>query len=446
MRRLWPIVLLLVVAGGLAWAFRARPHPVDVGRVVRGDARWTLEEEARTRVVESYVISAPVEGRLERIDLKEGDRVEAGHIVAEIDPLPLQSRMEEMRAQIRALERRAEGVATKKPKAEELDRARLLEESARAAFDAANKEDAELAAVYEHARTEADRLRGLRRREVVSESVLESSQVLEEQARQRMLAHQARARVLELQISVVALERAVLEARLQDYDWEESVYREQAEGIEATLRATAADLERTKIPSPVAGTVLAVHRESEQVVQAGAPILEVANLAQFEIEAEFLSEDAAHMREGMDAEVFGRALGERVLKGRVLRIEPRAFEKVSSLGVEQQRVRVIVAVEAKDTGLRDRFRVEVRVVLDVRENALLVPEGALFRERGAWYVFRVREGRIEQVRVTTGIRDGHIRELLDGLAEGDEVVLYPGDGLEAGTRVEPLPGAESAAL
>ncbi len=144
------------------------------------------------------------------------------------------------------------------------------------------------------------------------------------------------------------------------------------------------------------------------------------------------------MRPGMPAEIFGRALGERVIPGKIERIHPSAFEKISSLGVEQQRVKVIVAFDATDAGLGDLFRVEVRVILEERDDVVLVPEGALFRHRSAWQVFVVKGDTADLRRVETGIRDGRFREIISGLAAGETVVLHPGDAVTEGVRVKAL--------
>lgn len=441
-RHWWWIVLLAAGTVGAWWLSRPTPVHVDVATVVRGPARASVEEEGRTRVIDRFVVSATVTGRLLRVELEEGDPVEKDVPVALIDPLPLQSRVDEIEAQIRAIEQRIDGVGTKKPKPEELEKARVLEQTASESLTVAERGLTELQVILDQAEKDLERLRELRRKERISAAELENADTAARQARARVLAQQDRLRIRRLAISVAKLEYAVLQARRSDFDWEEKVYREQVEGLKATLRSITADLKRTQIAAPVSGTVLTVHRKSEQVVQAGAPILEVADLDRLEVEAEFLSEDAAHMREGMVAEVFGRALGERVIVGVVQKIEPRAFEKVSSLGVEQQRVNVIVEFDAKGLGLGDGFRVEVRVILDRHENALLVPEGALFRERGSWHVFRVEDGKAVRTAVETGIQDGRSREILSGLQEGAVVIVHPGDAVENGRRVESLPSAE----
>jgi HlyD family secretion protein len=175
---------------------------------------------------------------------------------------------------------------------------------------------------------------------------------------------------------------------------------------------------------------------------AGTPILEIGDLAAMEVEAEFLSEDAAHMKPGMPAEIFGRAMGGEVVRTKVKRVYPSAFEKISSLGVEQQRVLVVVEFDNATFKLGDRFRVEVRVLLDERDNVLRVPEGALFRQGGQWQLFKVEGDRARLVGVETGIRDGRHRELVDGLGEGTTVILHPGDAVTDGARIEALPGSK----
>ena len=253
-----------------------------------------------------------------------------------------------------------------------------------------------------------------------------------------MRAQEVRIKIAQLAISATQLNRTTIEARLDDFAWEEKAYEQQIQALKASLETLRDDLQRAEITAPTSGVVLRLLQESETVVAPGTPLLEIGDLSKLEVEVDFLSEDAAHMRAGMRAEVYGRALGDRVLAGRVDRIHPSAFEKISSLGVEQQRVYVIVAFDPEDTGLGDRFRVEARVILEERSDVVLVPEGALFRQQDAWHVFVVDGEAVRLRRVETGLRNGRVREALDGLAAGDRVVLHPGDALEEGTRVKVL--------
>ncbi len=438
LRKVVPALVVVVVLGGF-WLFsRTRPMPVDVAMIARGPIRSVVEEEAKTRVRERYVVSAPVAGRLYRTQHDEGDPVEKGELVGEIDPLPLKSRVEEAEAMSRALERRIEGVATRKPKPEELQRAKVVEQRTQEALAISKKLLAEIKVEEADAAKDLERATTLARTRVIEIAELDEAKTRAGRARQRLLAQEVRVKISKLEIAMAKLDRGVIEARLHDFDWQEKEYKEQIAAVQAALAATRADLKRTRIQSPADGVILRVIRESEQVVTAGTPLIEIGDLGDLEVEVEFLSEDVAHMRVGMPAEIFGRALGDQLFAGKVSRIYPSAFTKISSLGVEQQRVVVVVRFDEKDTGLGDQYRIEARVILQSKQDVVLVPEGALFRSRGAWHVFRVDGNEARLTAIETGIRDGRMREVLSGLEPGAGVILHPDDDLEDGAPVEPI--------
>ncbi len=439
MRKIW-IAVILVVGAALSWWFlHGRPAAVDLANVTRGPVREVVEEEGETRVTERFVVSAPVDGRLERLELDAADPVEKGQVVAQIDPLPLQTTLAETRARIRSLEERKSGVDTKRPKPEEIERAKNLETQADEASAVARHQLEQLVAAHEKAGKDLERVRSTVRQQVEPVTELDAAVAAEAESRAQVEAQEVRVKIADLATGAARLERQVLVSRLEDFDWEEKDYAQQIAALEAELSKVEDDLHRTDIRAPVAGVVLRRDKESEQVVSAGTSILEIGNLARLEVQADFLSEDAAHMRKGMPAEVFGRSLGTRVVSGTISRIHPSAFTKVSSLGVEQQRVTVVVEVDAEDTGLGDRYRVQVRAILDARDEAVLVPEGALFRQEGTWHAFRVTDGAADLVAVTTGIGDGRNREVLSGLAPGDRVILHPDATITEGTPVKSLP-------
>ncbi|MHC4931462.1 MAG: efflux RND transporter periplasmic adaptor subunit [Planctomycetota bacterium] len=441
LKRIVIALVLVAVAAGMWWMAQGKPVAVDVGEVTRGTVRSFVEEEGMTRVVDRFIVAAPVAGRLLRLDLEEGDAVKRGDPVAEIDPLQLKSRVQETEAQVRSMKSRIDGVERKKPKPEELERASVLEAQAKRQLDVATREIEEAAAEREKSEKIAARVRTLLKRNSATQSELDAASAAETQARAREKAAELRLEIRGMQVKAAELNTAVLRSRLQDFEWEEADYREQITGLEARLKALRDDLERTRILVPTDGIVLNIYQESERVVAAGTPILDIGDLGNLEVEADFLSEDVAHMKIGMPAEIFGRAMGDAVLAAEIKRIYPSAFEKISSLGVEQQRVKVVVEFDETEATLGDRFRVEVRVVFDQRDNALLVPEGALFRHGGGWHVFKLGGNSAHLVPLKTGLRDGRVREVLEGLEEGDRVVLHPDAALEDGVEVEPLPGS-----
>jgi HlyD family secretion protein len=435
-KRIVILVVLALVVLGLWAALRPRATAVDLGRVERGAVRESVEEEGMTRVIERYVVAAPLAGRLLRVGVSEGDQVKQGDIVAEIDPLPLKSKVLETKAEINALKKRLEGVDKKKPKAEELERAQTLEKVAQESLLVSESELDESKATLDRAVQDKQRVEKLIKASAATLSELDAAVAAEAEARARMLA---RTRLLDVQkarVLAARLATKLLEARLSDFEWEKKAYLEQIRGMEATLQVLQDDLAHAKIAAPVDGTILTLIQESQRVVQAGTMLLEVGDLSELEVEVDFLSEDVAHMRVGMPAEVFGRALGGEVLPGRIKRIYPSAFRKISSLGVEQQRVKVVVEIDEKKPMLGDRFRVEARVVLKEKKDAVLVPEGALFRNAGRWHVFKVEAGKALLTGVETGLRDGLVREVTGGLTEGDTVILHPDESLADGSPVE----------
>ncbi|MGQ0613661.1 MAG: efflux RND transporter periplasmic adaptor subunit [Planctomycetaceae bacterium] len=436
-----PTLLLLLALAALlfgAWRYSAtRPLETELAVVARGTARSMVEEEGRTRVAERYLVAAPVAGRILRIERREGDAVARGDLLAEVDPLALRARVGETEARLRAVREQEAAVPERRPKPVELERARVLAERAAVAAEAAAREAAEALLLAEQAARDAARARALREEGTIGAEEMEKAGTAAEQALLRGQAQEAMRQVAALDARAAELEAALLAVRSGDFAHEEQRLREEAAALEAELVVRRDELGRARVLAPVAGAVLRRFHESERTVPAGEPLFEIGDPARLEVEADLLSEDVALLREGMAVEVFGRALGERIVRGRLARIHPAAFTKVSSLGVEQQRVTVVVAVEGQELRLGDRFRVDVRILLDERPGALLVPEEALFRHEGAWNVFRIEGDHARLARVETGIRSGRHREVLSGLQEGDRVMLHPPPELEEGARIRP---------
>lgn len=204
-------------------------------------------------------------------------------------------------------------------------------------------------------------------------------------------------------------------------------------------------LKRTVIESPMEGTVLRRYVWNAKMLQPGEPLLDLGNLAELEVTAPLLTEEAVRVSPGDPVEIFGETIGASPLQGRVLRIKPQGYTKLSSLGVEQQRVDVVIGFEegelerlrtegGRTLGLG--YRVRVRITTASKEKALCIPRTALFRGSGkSWGVFLIREGRVEEAAVTPGMQNPEWVEILEGLAPGDQVILAPEESLEPGLRV-----------
>jgi HlyD family secretion protein len=382
-------VAALVVLALVAVALWPEARLVDSGRVERGLVRETIEAEGRTRLRDRYVVAAPVAATARRLALEPGDEVEAGQVLVVLDAVTAP-----------ALDARARAEAE----------ARMAAARARLAGAREDARAAEMTA--QQARAEAERLRGLLERKLVSTEVAERAETA--RARAGREADSARFREATAAHELQAAE-AVLSRGMRDRP------------TDAPLRLTA----------PVAGVVLRRHFESARPVQAGEALIEIGDPAGMEIEVDVLSADAVRLREGMKVELL--RWGEvRPLAGRVRRIEPGGFTKFSALGVEEQRVWVRVEITSPReewTRLGEAYRVNARFVLREVDDALRAPASAVFRHDGGQAVFRMSGSRAVLTPVRTGLAGGGWVEIVEGLEEGDRLVVHPDRELEDGARV-----------
>jgi HlyD family secretion protein len=393
-KKILMFAVAVVLVAAFVLALRPSPLVVDMEKVARRPLRVTLDEEGETRVRERFVVSAPAAGRVLRIEMEPGVPVRAGVTV----------------------------LATIRPNTPDLldPRSRAGQEArVRAAESALGKVRADRERVRAEVRfSDADfaRTRKLGEQGIVSRESVEVSQLALERSR----------------ASLTAADFAVQTAA---HDLEAA----RANLLEAGAEPAGGVLE---VRSPVDGVVLRRLRESEAVVVPGEALVEVGDPRDLEIVADLLSTDAAQVRPGQPVEIEQWG-GGTVLAGRVRRIEPSGFTKVSALGVEEQRVNVIVDLAdppARWAGLGDGFRVEVRVVLWERPDVLQVPASSLFRDEKGWAVYAVRDSRVERRRVEVGRQNGLRAEIVSGLEAGETVVLHPStdvhDGIEVRQRAE----------
>jgi len=400
-RGLATAAVLGLVAAALVYAFWPRPVPVDIATVERRALAVTVDEEARTRVTDLYVVSAPVAGRLLRLDREVGDPITAGEtVLATILP-----------SAPAFLDRRTRAEREAAVRAAEASRALAQAEVARAEAE------------REYAERELARAERLAERGTISEATLE--------------ARQMAARTTE---AALAEARAALEvARFRLETAQAAMIDPLDTGTETPEGACCVN-----VRAPVDGRVLRLVQESESVVAAGTPLVEVGDPRRLEIVAELLSADAVGVVPG--APVSIEDWGGAPLDGRVRRIEPFGFTKVSALGIEEQRVNVVIdfagGPEAPPAGLGHGFRVTVRIRTDHLPDALVVPQGALFRHEGDWAVFVVADGRAERRPVALGPANQEDAAVTEGLSAGDTVVLYPGERVGEGARVSARAAAE----
>ncbi len=382
---------LALVAALLAVAFWPSAVAVDTALAARGTLRVTVDEEGETRVRHRFVVSAPVAGRVLRIALEPGDPVRRGQTVvatfmpAAPAPLDLRSRAE----------------------------AEAGEAAARATLGGARAERERARAALSLAESERERHRELASQRIVSRQVLEAR---ETEAR----ASSEALRAAEFAVASAEQQLEMARARLMQG-------ASGSAGRAITLR------------SPIDGVVFKRLRESEAVVAAGVPLLEIGDPRGLEIVSDLLSTDAVKVAPGA-AVLLEQWGGDHPIRALVRRVEPSGFMKISALGVEEQRVNVVMDFEdplEAWSALGDGYRVEVRIVVWEGDGVLKVPTSSLFRRGEDWAVFAAQGGRAVFKKVEVGRRNGSEAQILSGLGEGEPVVLHPSDSLRDGSRIKP---------
>ena len=379
----------------LIWAFLPQPIAVDLGEVTRGPMQVTVDEDGKTQIRERYVVSAPLSGRLLRIDMEPGDAVQAG----------------------------ASLLATIEPKDPELLDARAVAE-AEAQVQAAEASLEQIEPLLEQARatqafveSELRRLRQAAERTSVSQSELAEAELAyrtqSEELREARLAKVIA--TFELELARAALLRSRPRDTPTDNNW------------------------NVNITSPIDGRVLRLFQESAAVVTPGTPLLELGDPIDLEVLVDVLSSDAVKILPGAEVrlEHWG---GDVPLLGQVRLVEPSAFTKISTLGVEEQRVNVLIDLNDPPSArseLGDGFRVEARIVIWEGENVVQVPTSALFRVGGDWAVFVVNQGRAEQRSLEVQHQNDRSAEVVSGLDPGDQVILHASDAIRDGVQVVP---------
>lgn len=390
-KRVIGAVAVGAIIAGFAYALREKPQMVDAGAVTRGPMRVTVSQEGVTRVREVYAVSSPIAGHLARTVLDEGDAVKAGvTVVAAIHPLDpplIDSRSE------------AELIAAR--------------DAARAAVSMAEIDLKRLQSDLQFSRDNLQRAQALARTNFLPKSALEKARTDVE--------------VLEAQIGSAA---AAIELR-----------KAELASAEARLIPPSDPNRKSEasccvyLTAPVDGLVLSVFAKSEQPVAIGTKIAEIGDPADIEVTVDLLSSDAVRVAAGSRAEIFDWG-GDRPLSATVRRIDPAGFTKVSALGIEEQRVNLVLDLDDKDPRLGHGFRVYARLTLWQSGETLQVPISALFRDGRQWSLFAIRDSRARQVAVDIGHMNDETAELVGGLAEGDRVILHPSDVISDGTLVE----------
>lgn len=377
----------VLALGAIYVIVRGNGVDVTVAAASRDTLSVTIPAEGRTRARERFTVTAPITGRLTRLDLEEGDTVEAGRLIARLYPAPQDRRVV---ATIRA----------------EVDAAEARYRQAEAYL-----REAELQA--QQARREVDRRRPLAEMGAITPERMEQAELAAVVAEERRQAAEAE----------VASARATLESA-----------RARLLGAESVDDDTSP----VEVRAPVSGRVLEVPDESARIVSAGSPLVTLAGTGGLEVVLDILSEDAVRVHAGDELVITGWG-GERELRGKIRTVTLVGYTKVSALGVEEQRVDVIGDLHTAPPTLGTGYRVSGEIVVWRGEDVLSIPTSALFRVSGSWRVFVEEDGRARSREVVVGQRNESAAEILEGLSEGERVILFPPESVEDGASVRAMP-------
>jgi HlyD family secretion protein len=388
-RRIVVSAVTVALAAGLAYGFYPAPLELDTAVAVRGPLRVTIEQEGRTRVIDRYVVAAPVVGYARRVQFDVGSAVVAGALVAEIEPARAQAPDARSRAQAEARVRAA---------ASEVGAAQQRQDAARA----------------------------------------ESALAQQELARVRALRANGYATVADLDRAAGNARRSLALLHTAEFGAATAAHELDAARTALLYAATPGSGGLVAVRSPVAGRVLKIPRKSEGPVGAGDALVEIGDPRALEVEVDLLSADAVRVHPGTRV-LLERWGGNGPLQGEVKRVEPAGFTKVSALGVEEQRVWTIVAFTSPRPDwerLGDGYRVEASFIVWEGRDVLQVPASALFRDGAQWAAFVVESGRARKRQVQPGVGNGLQTQVLSGIRAGERVIAHPDDRVRDGVRVE----------
>jgi HlyD family secretion protein len=391
-RKLFVIVIIAFVILATAYGFYPKAVDVDLVLVTRGPLQVTIEEEGRTRLKDRFVLTAPTAGYLARVKNKVGDAVTKGQIVLVLEPL---------RSPVLDSRSRAEATAAVN--------------SAAAALNASIERESASAADADYMEKRLERLKNLYAKGSIAKD--QYDQIEAETKKARAVQRSAKAAV---EVSRSDLERA--KTLLQNY----------------SLDKNTANAKKVYVSTPTGGNIFRIYKDSEGAVNVGEPLMEIGNSKNLEVRVEVLSSDAVRIKKGSTV-FIKRWGGDGTLEGKVRIIEPSGFTKISSLGVEEQRVLVIVDITSppdKWRALGDGYRLEAHFVAWEARDVLQVPTSCLFRiGKDDWAVFVEEKGKARQRIIKTGQRNGLMAEIISGVSEKEKVIAHPDDTVSEGTRV-----------
>lgn len=430
------VAVVALVAGYIS--LRGPVLPVAVTEASLRHVSEYVAEDAKTRLHDEYTIDMPVSGTVERIALDVGVEVKAGEVLARVDQYSLERQIEATEALIEQARARITGVDVSKPKEQQLKSAEVRVGESRDAAAIARRELEAAQINLTTAEQNYNRISALYEQGIASEADYDEAGRKYRTLKQDLERLKLAERVAKKNLELTQLSQHELVDSVDDNEYMREVYMAEIQRLESELRILRDDLKKTEIKAPVDSVLLEKYIEDSRVLQAGTPLMRLGDMTTIEIESDILSEEVTSISVGDPVEISGKALGNRTLLGEVTRIYPSGFKKISALGIEQQRVKILAGFDNSNVHLRPGTSVDIRVITERHDNVVAVPERATFKYDGGWAVFKVNSGKAKLVPVTLGLKNDEWAEILDGVKPGDIIITERKNELEDGVRIDPM--------
>lgn len=450
---IWVLLILACVVSLGAYASLSRGVAVETAVARRGEIREFIDEQAQTRLPQTHLITMPYDGRIEAIELVEGEQVTAGQTVARVVPNDLQMDLDAATAAVDRLQASISENDDVTVEGTLLQQTLNFVESMTHTVHAAAERVRAGKARLEYADKNLHRVRTLRETDASTEDALNQAEVSKVEGdvnyQQDLLVQKA----LESMQAATVLTPTAVRQYISRKSLARAVLEKEWAQADANLRQAQQNQRRGVMTSPIDGVILERHESNERRLPSGTVLLTIGRLEDLEVEADVLSQDVVDVKPDSPVDVYGPAIGRQPAKAKVVKVYPAGFTKTSSLGVEQQRVKVVLRFLQgelervhKDHDLGVGYRVRVKIYTARKDKALLVPRSALFRgAAGDWQLFVVREGRAKLQPIQVGLMNDEQAEVTQGIAADDVVVLAPETSLTDGVKIKRIESSSESA-
>ncbi|MDF1742900.1 MAG: efflux RND transporter periplasmic adaptor subunit [Gimesia sp.] len=446
MSRKTTIIIVILLSGlGIFYLASPAPLPVDVTTAETGEVKAFVEERAKTTLPRVYRIAMPLNGRVLPIKVSEDQKVTQGQVVAVMETFDLEAEVAKAKFRVEQYARKIIEQADDSLEDNSLIQFNEFLKSMNLTVAAASKQQEASLAKWQFSKDEFDRKYQLVKKNAISESELNESDLFKKQSEVDYQKDILTWRSLQAVQSAMQIGKISIQKYKEKKELSEAVLHEEQKEARAHLKQLERDLKRATMQSPIDGTVLTKYYSNERTLSAGEVLLEIGKLEDLEVEVDVLSQYVGNIRIGAPVDIEGPAIGDEPVQGKVKRIYPKGFTKISSLGVEQQRVKVIISfneniwkqLQEQNRELGTDFRVRVKIFTEIKKDVVKVPRSALFRNgSGQWQAFLVRNSKTVLLDVKPGVMNDFEAEIRSGIKAGDQLIIAPSINLKSGTSVD----------